>query len=164
MEFSAYSNYFEALATQLRDVAHTPEAPKFCRFNIEEILAGLAHGLVLDTPGLLLESFEGRLSEDGDNVMDNQDGAFLILKACELEDFSAQNAIIDEAKRIGLKVIAKLRHDALRNQGLQHFDRNSVGYEKVGPVFGNCYGYRFTFSFFNPISLRVDPADWLPAG
>jgi hypothetical protein len=160
MEFSAYSAYFEGLATKLRDVAHTPDNPKFCRFNIEEILANLAHGLDTETPCLLLESFEGRLSEEGDNVMDTQDGAFLIVKACETEDFAAANLIIDEAKRIGFKVIAKLRHDARAGEGLQHFDRNSVGYEKVGPIFGNCYGYRFTFSFFNPISLRVNPADW----
>lgn len=161
MEFSAYSAYFEALATQLRDVAHSPDNRKFCRFNIEEVLAGLAHGLDPSTPCLLLESFEGRLSEDGDQVMDNQDAAFLIMQLCELEDFASQNAIIDRAKTIGLKVIARLRHDARKGQGLQHFDRNSVGYEKVGPVFGNCYGYRFTFSFFNPLSLRLDPADWL---
>ncbi|MGI4870451.1 MAG: hypothetical protein ACRYFX_04645 [Janthinobacterium lividum] len=161
MTFTAYSNYFEDLATRLRDVAHTPAAPKFCRFNIEEILAGLAHGIDPSTPCLLLESFEGRLSEEGDNVMDNQDGAFLIMKYCALEDFAAQNAIIDQAKSIGLKIVARLRHDARQGLGLLHFDRNSVGYEKVGPVFGDCYGYRFTFSFFNPLSLRVDPADWL---
>ena len=161
MDFTAYSNYFEGLATQLRDVAHTAAAPKFCRFNIEEVLAGLAHGIDPATPCLLLEAFEGRLSEEGDNVMDNQDAAFLILRQCELEDFASQNAIIDESKRIGLKVIARLRHDARAGEGLQHFDRNSVGYEKVGPVFGNCFGYRFTFSFYNPLSLRYNAADWL---
>ncbi|MGI4865451.1 MAG: hypothetical protein ACRYFZ_16125 [Janthinobacterium lividum] len=162
MNFTDYSDYFEGLATKLRDVAHTPDAPKFARFNIEEILAGLAHGLDPTTPCLLLESFEGRLSEEGDNVMDTQDAAFLIMQHCELEDFAAQNAIIDLAKRIGFKVISKMRHDARAGTGLQHFDRNSVGYEKVGPIFGQCFGYRFTFSFFNPVSLRVNPADWLP--
>ena len=162
MEFSAYSAYFEDLATRLRDVAHTPETPKFCRFNIEEILANLAHGIDPSTPCLLLESFEGRLTEEGDSVIDNQDAAFLLMQSCELEDFAAQNAIIDQAKKIGLKVIARLRHDARAGTGLLHFDRNSVAYEKAGPIFGNCFGYRFTFSFFNPISLRMNPTDWLP--
>jgi hypothetical protein len=162
VEFTEYSNYFEALATKLRDVAHTKDNPKFARFNIEEILAGMAHGLDPVTPCLLLESFEGRLSEEGDNVMDNQDAAFLIMQHCELEAFDAQNEIIDRAKKIGLKVVAKLRSDARKDIGLKHFDRNSVGYEKVGPIFGTCFGYRFTFSFFNPISLAVNPADWLP--
>jgi hypothetical protein len=162
VNFTDYSDYFEGLATKLRDVAHTPDNPKFARFNIEEILAGMAHGLDPTTPCLLLESFEGRLTEEGDNVMDTQDAAFLIMQHCELEDFAAQNAIIDLAKRIGFKVVAKLRHDARKGEGIKHFDRNSVGYEKVGPIFGECFGYRFTFSFFNPVSLAVNPADWLP--
>ncbi|RYE90580.1 MAG: hypothetical protein EOO37_02630 [Cytophagaceae bacterium] len=161
MNFTDYSNYFELLATKLIDVAHTPDNPKFARFNIEEILAGLAHGLDPETPCLLLESFEGRLSEEGDNVIDTQDAAFLIIQSCELEAFAAQNDIIDRAKQIGFKVIAKLRHDARAGEGLKYFERNSVGYEKVGPIFGNCYGYRFTFSFFNGVSLKLNPADWL---
>jgi hypothetical protein len=162
VNFTDYSDYFELLATKLKDVAHTPDAPKFARFNIEEILAGMAHGIDPTTPCLLLESFEGRLSEEGDNVMDTQDAAFLIMQWCELEDFGAQNAIIDRAKKIGFKIVAKLRHDARKDVGLKHFDRNSVAYEKVGPIFENCFGYRFTFSFFNPVSLAVNAADWLP--
>ncbi len=162
MNFTDYSDYFELLATKLKDVAHTPAVPKFARFNIEEILAGLAHGLDPTTPCLLLESFEGRLSEEGDNTMDTQDAAFLIVQHAELEDFKAQNGIIDRSKKIGLKVVAKMRKDARAGTGVQHLDRNSIGYEKVGPIFGTCFGYRFTFSFFNPISLAVDPADWLP--
>lgn len=162
MNFTDYSDYFEAIATKLKDVAHTKDAPKFARFNIEEILAGMAHGLDPSTPCLLLESFEGRLSEEGDNVMDTQDAAFLIIQHAALEDFKAQNGIIDRAKQIGFKVVAKMRHDARLRQGLEHLDRNSIGYEKVGPIFGTCFGYRFTFSFFNPVSLKLNPADWLP--
>lgn len=162
MNFTDYSDYFELLATKLKDIAHTKDEPKFARFNIEEILAGMAHGLDPTTPCLLLESFEGRLTEEGDNVMDTQDAAFLIMQHCELEDFKEQNAIIDRAKTIGFKLVAKLRSDARKDLGLKHLDRNSVGYEKVGPIFGTCFGYRFTFSFFNPVGLAVNPADWLP--
>ena len=166
MDFAPYSEYFENLARRLKDIGHTPEQPKFCRFNIEEVLDGLATDLDLSTPVLLLESFEGHLNDNGgDQVFDGQDAAFLIMQDCDLTDFVAQNAIIDLAKRIGLKIIARLRKDARQRLpgALPVFDLNKVNYQKVGPVFGNAYGYRFTFGWDEPISVVVNEADWLPA-
>ena len=166
MDFAPYSAYFESLAKRLVDIGHTNARPKFCRFNIEEVIDGLATDLDTTTPVLLLESFEGRFFDNGsDQAFDEQAGAFLIMQQAGASDFAAQNAIIDRAKRIGRKMIARLRKDSRRQVpgALSQFDLSKVEYQKVGPVFDNCYGYRFTFSWEEPTALVVDEADWLPA-
>ncbi len=162
MDFVPYSDYFEQLASKSKAIAHNAPRPRFCRFNIEEVLGALRHDVDITEFCLFLESFEGSLSEnDSDQVFDNQDGAFLILKACPSEDFAAQNQILDDSKRIALQFVARIRKDARAGVSLfQKLDLNSIEYHKVGPVFDNCYGHRVSFSNEEAISLVVKKDDW----
>lgn len=168
MELQAYTDYFLDVATRLKDIGHTEAKERFTRFNIEEVFSGLRSKIDLNNFCLCLESFEGSLSANNANqVFDNNIGAFVIVKNCQIDNFVMETQICDQAKKIGLKVVAKMVYDVeLRYKGLvpvalKNFDISSVQYEKVGPVFDNCFGYRFTFLTYDSLTLVHNPNDYL---
>jgi hypothetical protein len=168
MELQAYTDYFLDIATRLKEIAHSEAKKRFTRINIEEVFSGLRSSLDLNNFCLCLESFEGSLGANNyDQVFDNNIGAFMIVKNCRVDDFVQETQICDQAKQIGLKVVAKMAYDAERRQrglapvALKNFDIASVQYEKIGPLFDNCFGYRFTFLTYDSLSLVHNPDDFL---
>jgi hypothetical protein len=169
MELQAYTDYFLDIATRLKEIGHTEARKRFTRFNIEEVFSGLRSTLDLNNFCLCLESFEGNLGANNyDQVFDNNTCAFMIVKNCGNDNFVMETQICDQAKVIGMKVVAKMAFDAERRQrglapvALKNFDINSVQYEKVGPIFDNCFGYRFTFQVYDSLPLVYNPDDFLP--
>ncbi len=161
MEFSAYISYFEAIARSHRQIAHSEQEKHFCRMNIEEVISDLRSQLLY--PALLLESFEGGIIDHlSDNFLDKQEGAFMILKQCHNDDFEMENLLLDECRQIGMDIISRMIKDR-RDFLLQGFDPASVHYQKVGPVFDNAFGYRFSFSIETAAnaSLQYRSERWL---
>ena len=159
MSIEEIEEYFEELATKFRPIGHTTAAPRYCRFNIEELLSGFVHKLDLSKFCLLLESPMGALEDNGgDGYFDNQEIAFLVIRRCELRNFAQEKQILADTRRLGLQIVARIIEDGR----FIDLDENTIEYEKVGSekVLANCYGYRFTFTASSTIDLSTDPALW----
>lgn len=149
-------NYFSNIADTLIDLK------SFYRMDLTEIQGAFRNNKV--TPTLVLESHEADLGDS--NVMQtvkNISFAFTIYILPKTGDYDDQNAKLDESEIIGLKVIARMRHDAtipghfLYNK----FKSAEVNYSKVGPVFNEeLYGFRFSGNIKAPDPLIVNPTDW----
>ncbi len=161
MTFDFYVQYFKTIAETHKDIGHTDQEKHFYRLNISEVqntLRSIVPGKVF-----MLESYEGQLIDQrSDNVRDEQLCAFMILGHVPPGDFDQENIILGECKRIGFEVISKLYKDKKDNVAeLRGFDIGSVHYMKVGPIFDNYFGYRFTHSINDKANVAYDPAKWL---
>ena len=128
LSVSKYISYFEEIAKQHKEIAHTAAEKHFVRMNIEEVLTGLRGDIV--TPALILESFEGTLNDNNsDNIRANRTGAFMILKEVETDNYAEEHAFLDDCERIGLEIIKRMRRDSktnpIQNRLLQSFDLNN---------------------------------------
>ncbi|MBC6698089.1 hypothetical protein [Hymenobacter sp. BT190] len=151
--------YFELMATKLKEIRHTPALPRFVRFNIEEVLKGLRHNLNMTSYCLLLEAPEGVIDDNqADQFWDNQVVSYMVLRQVELNDFAAERATVAEARKIGVKILTRILSD--ERFGEVNLAEDPVEYEKVGPVFNNAFGYRISFTAKDPISLAYKSSDW----
>lgn len=149
-------NYFSQLASNLNDVQ------SFFRMDLTEIMG--AFRSTANFPCMVIESHEGDFSDS--NTMQsvyNITWAFTIYTKPKKADYDSQNAQLSTAEEIGLKILARMRHDATQPAHLLYnrFKIENVSCAKVGPVFNEqLYGYRFigTIKLHQP--LTVNPADW----
>lgn len=150
--------YFADLAARFRPIGHTEKAPRFARFNIEEVVTGFAHSeLDLSQYCLLLEAPSGQLQDnDGDGFFDNQEIAFMIVREVELRNFVEEKQVLSRSRELALSILTKV----LAEGHFTDLDENTIGYEKVGPVFGNCFGYRYYFTAVSTVQLAIDPDEW----
>ena len=161
---SEYVEYFEEISRQHTEIQHTDDEKHFARINIEEVLTGLRSSIL--TPALILESFEGGLIDNkSDNILADRMGAFMILKQVQMDNFTQEAEFLDDCERIGLDVIRRMRRDArvqpIQDRLLRGLQLSKVGWMKVGPVFDNWYGYRFTFSLEDYETMKYDDSKWL---
>ena len=129
----------------------------------EEVLTGLRSDI--KTPALILESYEGQLIDNkSDNFLSSREGAFMILKQVQPDNFDQENQFLDDSERIGLEIIKRIKRDAkiypIQNRTPKIFNLSSVSWQKVGPVFDNYYGYRFTFNMGDIEDMSFDQNLW----
>ncbi|MGB5821463.1 MAG: hypothetical protein WBG90_18415 [Saonia sp.] len=135
----------------------------FFRMDLTEIQG--AFRSKADLPCLVLESHEGDFSDS--NVQSSVNArtfAFTVYDKPGKGDYDDQNTKLNSAEEIGLKIIARMKHDSsLPDHFLYNrFKVEDINYSKVGPVFNErLYGYRFVGEIKGNEPLRVDPADWL---
>ncbi len=151
-------DYFEQLNNNLLDF---PEK-SFFRMDLEEIMGGFQSGI--NFPAMAMESPEG----DGEgsavnNSTVNRNFIFTVYQKPEKGNFAQQNEMLDQCERIGLKIIARMRHDARIPGHLLYnkFKVASVKWIKEGPVFNEgLYGYQFSGTIEGEESFKVSAADW----
>jgi hypothetical protein len=150
--------YFEDLATRFKPVGHTEKTPHYCRFNIDEVVSTLRHNLDLTGFCLMLEAPSGTLEDNnGDGYYDNQETAFMIIRQVEVRNFVDERKTLSESRQLGVQLIGKIIEEGL----FADLDESTIEYEKVGPVFGNCFGYRYTLTTVSEIAIVSNPDDWL---
>lgn len=158
MDNAALETLFTEIASNSTAINHRPEAPKFCRFNLDEAFSKLRADLDLTTHVLLLEDVTGEIDDNqADQPFDNQAIAYLVMKQVEENDFPGERDALNEARRIGKAILAML----LRKMPELRLDQAQLKYDKVGPLFGNAYGYRFSFIHAEPLNLAIQAGDWL---
>lgn len=149
-------DYFASLAQNLKSLEG------FFRMDLTEIQGAFRSKAKL--PCLVLESHEGDFSES--NVLSSVNArtfAFTIYDKHKKGDYDDQNIILNSAEETGLKIIARMKHDAsLPDHFLYNrFKVEDVKYSKVGPVFNErLYGYRFVGEIKGNEPLKVNPEDW----
>lgn len=169
MKFSEYVAYFEQAAKSNKLLAHgVGDNVAFKRIDIEDVLNGIKQDMV--NTCMFLENPEIRTADIlSDNPRKLFNGAFLIMKNTDKGDFEQQISALDECMTISEQVLTKIVNDSrISRQNPSHpwqikgFDVNTIGLEKVGPVFGNWFGWRVQFTinqtFTNRLVLKA--SDW----
>lgn len=151
-------DYFQSLNEKLVDF---PE-DSFFRMDLEEIMGSFRSGI--NFPAMTVESPDGDAENSiGSNSVVGRLFAFTVFQNPTKGDFAQQNEMIDQCERIGLKIIARMRHDSFEKTHMLYnrFNANSVKWTKIGPLFNEeLFGYRFTGIITGSESLNIDPADW----
>ncbi|MCT8340486.1 hypothetical protein MG296_10510 [Flavobacteriaceae bacterium TK19130] len=134
----------------------------FSRMDLNEIMGQFRTGV--NFPHLAVESHDGNLDESShSNNVNGRTFAFTVYQNPKAGNFAQQNEMLDQCERLGLQIIARMRHDANDPDHIlyRRFETNSVNYIKVGPVFNEeLYGYRFTGVIKGTESLKPNAADW----
>lgn len=167
--YTEYEAYFLNLASQYHKIAHSEASRHFAVMDIDDILSAKNSSLNFDTPSLLLENPEGRLSYANSGMRDENFGAFLIIQqSLTRGDVEQKRAVMNLTKTVGMGICARMHVDKKsRFKGIktpprfiEFFDLSQVKYFKVGPIFANCYGWRFEFNIGQDAPIYYDPADW----
>jgi hypothetical protein len=150
--------FFEDVARRYRPIGHTELRPRFCRFDMEELAGKLRQDIDLSEYCLLMEAPTGKLFDNGyDGHADLQDLAFWVVKNVQTNNFDQERQVLADTRRMGRAIIRRI-HTRLNEA--QPFDLNTVTYDKVGPVFGNAYGYRYAFVQDDSRQPENDDQDW----
>jgi hypothetical protein len=156
LNHTTLTNYFSTLATNLKDIS------SFFRMDMVEIQGAFRSSATF--PCMVSESHEGNFNNS--NAMQSVNTitfAFTIFTKPAKADFDDQNTKLGDAEDIGLKIIARMRHDAATPSHLLYnkFKVTNVQYAKVGPTFNEqLYGYRFIGTIQGHEPLVVNPDDW----
>lgn len=150
--------YFGQLATNYVPISHTTQKPRFGRFDLDEMNTKLREGIDVTNFCLLMETPTGGLEDNGgDGYFDNQDLAFWIVKQVPLNNYKQERDTLHEARQHGTQLVLKCWREM---PGADRIDLSKVEYDKVGPVFGNCYGYRFSFMLPDTLDMSEDASLW----
>lgn len=163
-----FNAYMLDCATRLKDLQHTDVSPHFFRVNtiigLEELLNNIG---VAEYPALVIQtSVRGRIGDEArsNNFIDSPFYTFYIIGAPLGTGFDAETLRLEKnkTKAIGFKILAKMRHDRLRQLNGLHFMKFlSVPYQEVGPLGAGSYGTMFNFEVSDSNMLPHVEADWL---
>lgn len=135
----------------------------FFRMDLAEIKGAFRSDA--DLPCLVVESHESDFDKSKHHqTVNDRTFAFTIYYNPENGNFDEQNEMLDASEVMGLKVIARMKHDAANKTHFlfNKFKVSSVRSHKVGPVFNEkLYGYRFTGEILDNDALIINPEDWL---
>lgn len=165
---SDYESYLKSLASSLVDIAHSPANVKFSMMDIDDILSASKGEMDMDYPCMILENPEGKMGFKHDRMKDQNLGAFIILQRAARGDAEKKREVMDTCKRIGAKIVAKIQKDKeSRFKGINtaprlvlYFDLSEVSYNKIGPIFSDCYGWRFLFEIGQEDPMPYNEQDW----
>jgi hypothetical protein len=165
-----YNDYFTALATQNKAIAHTPQLPKVARIDFEEEIVSIRKILNTNTPCLLYGFPEQKIVDTkADNPHLHTTIMLIVVKNVpNPNDFAAIDQTIQICQDISYQLIAKLYKDRT-NTNSQHkpiiegFDRNSVSFKQIQRYPGpNDYGIAAEFTLHQSIAkeLHYQPEFW----
>lgn len=159
-----HEQYMEAIATNIKDISHSPTRPRFFISLGLSGVDGLLNSLTrADYPCLVAE--KGPDKRLLDNLSDNRMyqpffSAFVLLKAEPGNEQSARQAR-DAAEVIAEKIIGKMLKDSVNQQnGLDVLNEGSIRIQGVGPLGDNAHGVMFSFTIKQPAKFYYDTDDW----
>lgn len=166
--YSDYESYLKSLAEKFKGISHTEEVPRFALMDIDDIISAAKTELDMDHPCMILENPEGQLEYKHDRIKDQNLGAFMIIQRATRGDAALKRQVMNTTKEIGAKIVAKMQVDKTqRFKGdntvprlVLYFDLSQVGYNKIGPIFSDCYGWRFEFEIGQEDALPYDESEW----
>lgn len=135
----------------------------FYRFDLNEIEGEFRKGV--GTPALLLLSHSSVLSSNTNKVanFNTRTISFLIIDHVpKMNDFAKQNEILNNTEGIALDIISYcVRSHKTEDSFLYNlFDIDTVRIEKVGPIFGNMYGWNIIYDIKNREPMCWDESKW----
>ncbi|WP_028890879.1 hypothetical protein [Tenacibaculum sp. 47A_GOM-205m] len=166
ISFLTIVNYLEALSANHVDVKDS------FRWNVNEVSGALRSGVAL--PITLIDAPETQSSgKNTTPLIHINTTAFTVLgkpntKTGNLDDYDAQNEVLDYTQRICFDFQKRILHDASlpkingqKNWLYGLIDKNSFHFFKVGPLFSEgLYGYRCELTIKNKVTTEVDAEKW----
>ncbi|MGB0521431.1 MAG: hypothetical protein ACPGJS_00655 [Flammeovirgaceae bacterium] len=142
-----FVSYFEDVAIMLKDICHDPTNHIIRFARMEEVLNKIRSELEF-VPGMVIKNEAGSIQGLGKgNLTEMHRCSFMILQQCANDDYTVYQQAFHETFVIGRKVLAKMTKDKIECVGIMlNLDLNSITWQKIGPVYDNCYGYEFHFS------------------
>jgi len=170
--FTDLENYLKRLATGLTLISHTEEAPRFATLDIDDILSLGKSELDTNFPVMIMENPEGEMGFKHDRLYDGNYCAFHILQQVDRGNPTTKREVMNRCKEIGTKILLLIEKDRQKRfKGVDpapprfvgYFDLDQVKYQKIGPIFSSCYGWRFEFEIGQetPISYILDEDEWI---
>lgn len=162
-EFKDLVSYFEQLASEHVEIRHTALDKHFYRFELDEILTGLATGLKF--PALILEAYDFNYQESGsDNIRKKRSGAFILIdKVNDRKNFNRIHEVWDAMELIGDDILVRMKKDkesklipVLRDFRIEECEGITFAISELGQ-----YGIRFSFNMGSPVSNIVNTDRWL---
>ncbi|HVW97495.1 MAG TPA: hypothetical protein VHA56_16095 [Mucilaginibacter sp.] len=163
--------YFTGIATDLKDIGHTPDAPAFYRIKDAMDLDEFDDAVRNMTAGvcLLLETGESNIGSY-DSQTDRLRIGLHVLKHTT-EDFDDINAARDFAKAALLKIVSRIRLDCKgkfeRTNGqdgplrqLATVFSTDGKLSNMTAIDGNWYGKSMYFDFAVPLDITYNTEDW----
>ena len=168
-----FITYMQTIATNLKDIQHTAETPRFHKIssiaNLEELLQTtiVTNGIQM----LVLDTHEGGIIDnDAAGLFDDMYYTFYLVQNLDITDMSERQTTLAALKLSCKKIMSKMFKDmkddgnkAIDDRiGLNMLDRNSIRYLTVGPMGDNYQGIQVTFTLAETFSYAYKAADWLP--
>lgn len=162
-KFSDLISYFEQLAGEHVSIKHSALDKHFYRFELEEVLTGMARGI--GCPALILEGYDFNYSEsNSDNIRKKRSGAFILIdKLSDPKDFDRIHEIWDEMEEIGDDILVKMKADKESRlvPVLMGFNINECNGVPLSVAELGQHGIRVTFNLESAVNNIVDPDRWL---
>ncbi len=164
-----YDQYFQNLATNNRQILHTPEKPKVARIDYQEELF-VTRNTVDTTSFCLLYGFPDSqiIDKKSDNPQLSTQVNLLVIKSVGTkQNFELINQTIMQATEIALQLIAKIHFDRIKQNTIKHFDRDGVTFNQITELshesLPNCVGIAANLTIGEGIKQYVTykPTDWL---
>ena len=162
-KYSDLVDYFELIATQHVDILHSATEKHFYRFELDEVLTGLAAGI--NYPALILEAYDFNYQEStSDNIRKERSGAFMLIDVVkDLKDFDRIHEVWDEMEQIGDEILVRMKADkesrlypVLRGFDIGKCYGIPMSVAKLGQ-----HGMRFSFSVECGVNGDIDISKWL---
>ena len=157
-------NYFQRLASQNIDIAHTSTKKHFYRLDLDEVLNKLPSGIHF--PAMILEGYGISFTDKfSDNVMKNNQCAFYILKGIkDINNIDEKVQAFDDAEQIALEILRRLKHDKRNFYFLSNFDFNEAEGIMVENTINYAVGWRFVFPLSTSFDADLTTNKWADGG
>lgn len=160
MDLVSLQNRFEFYAQKSKAIAHIPNDKvnrAFITFDMENMAIALATGLKF--PCLFLEIPSTEKEGLNDNVFENIESTFMVLKRFKDGDALAKTTITQECKTICDKIYNRILADASDFYESQ-LTKTSEGIVTASATSGNLIGWMVAFGFTNAYNAEVNANDW----
>lgn len=162
VNFSDLVAYFESLASQHVDIAHSEESKHFYRYELDDVLTGISASI--NYPALVLEGYDLNYKDNkSDNLQKQRNGAFILLGYVgDSDDHAKIHATWDQLEEIGEELILKIKKDKKDKavQVVKDFDLNEVDGTLLSVEEAGHYGIRFTYGITSTRNNEINPDKW----
>ncbi|MDX9907045.1 MAG: hypothetical protein RBS55_10705 [Bacteroidales bacterium] len=165
-DISSYVQYFEKLASEHKDILHSPTSRHFFMMDINELLS--ATNSTARYPAIVMLKLSGKaIDKKEDNRLITIEGGFLVLDHCKnIDDFAAELEIFQKTFAIGMQMISRIAYDRQQpvpysSKAIPDFNPDSVRWEMIGPVFENHFGIIFRFPVNLIAEMEYDSEKWI---
>jgi hypothetical protein len=161
--FSELVSYFELLASEHVLLRHTAIDKHFYRFELDEVLTGLAKGIKY--PALVLEAYDFSYQEAGsDNIRKRRSGAFMLIdRVADQKDFNRIHQVWEDMEQLAEDILIRIRSDKQSRTYpvLQAFNIADVEGTQLSLSELGQHGIRVTFSLTSAVNCEIDTEKWL---
>lgn len=165
MDAYNHAEYMEAIATNLKEIAHSANHKAFAEASTINMFEGLSeHITTINFPCLVvIDDMTSRLIDNtSDNVLDNPYHQFAILLKADINDSASHRIARNKAKAIAKKVLSKMFKDKREyKNGLDNLQRAGIAFEGIGPMGDGAYGCLVTFTTVEYPGIIYNANDWI---